>query len=184
VHRPTASQAGYLLALVMESQSVTLGDVLRSLVDLEPVCAGGCAGRSDRRTTVVPRLEATVQESLAVIDDARAYTVAARAFHHELVAGCGTQTTVLLVEALEAIWNAHVDRLVQADTHLGPFRSRAVRQDTVREHEHICELIRAGDVDATVQAMRAHYSKSAPDGRDRQFRIDLGTVVDAGLLRD
>ena len=41
-----------------------------------------------------------------------------------------------------------------------------------------------GDVDATVRSMRAHYTKSAPDGRDRQFRIDLGMGVDAGLLRD
>jgi len=184
VHRPNASQAGYLLALVMESQQVLLGDVLRSLVDLEPVCAGGCAGRADRATAVVPLLETSLRESMEVIDDALAYALVARRFHHELVVSCGTQTTVLLVEALESIWNAHVDRLVSADDDLGPFRRRSVRLDTVREHQQICDLVRDGDVDATVQAMRMHYAMSAPDGRERRFRIDLSTVVDAGLLRD
>jgi DNA-binding FadR family transcriptional regulator len=183
VNRPSASHAGYLLALVMQAQRVTLADVLRSLVDLEPVCAAGCARRADRNDTVVPSLEATIRRSLEVIDDATAYTQVARRFHHELIASCGVQTTVILVDALEAIWAAHVDRLVAGEDDLGPFALRSVRLETVDEHQTICELIREGDVDGTVAAMRLHYNMNAPDGIGRSLRIDLSTPIDAGYLR-
>lgn len=182
VMRPSPLQAGYLLGMVMQSRKVVLGDVLQALEDIEPICAAGCARRSDRAHSVLPRLRSALDAALESLDDPGEYASAARHFHTELIAGCGTETTVLLVGALEALWTAHVIHLVERVDDLGPFAHRSVRLETVHEHERIFELIAAGDVAGTEAAMREHYSKRSPDGRSRRHDIDLTMPVEANLL--
>ena len=68
VLQPKVEKVAYMLALVMQASSVSLGDVSHALVQLEIPCAAECARRPDRDRTVVPRLRAVLDESRAVID--------------------------------------------------------------------------------------------------------------------
>src|SRR5665213_3605168 len=50
VHHPQPTKAAYMLALVLQSRSVQLIDVLRALHRFQPACVGACAERQDRAT--------------------------------------------------------------------------------------------------------------------------------------
>src|ERR1700709_957796 len=54
VHAPAGGRAAYMMGLVLESRNGRLREIGQSLLDLEPICAGLCAERKDRRRTVVP----------------------------------------------------------------------------------------------------------------------------------
>jgi GntR family transcriptional repressor for pyruvate dehydrogenase complex len=89
VHRPTASDAAYTLAIVLSGQRVSIDDVAASLREVEPACAALCAGRPDRDEAVVPPLRRLYDESLAAVEDLVAVTVLSRRFHETLVELCG-----------------------------------------------------------------------------------------------
>src|SRR5690606_37277494 len=91
------------IELALRSRGVSSDEVATALRYLEPTCARLCAARKDRRTTVVPRLRAAHEEVEAAIDCVHVYTARAREFHPELVQGCGNDTIVLLLGALERI---------------------------------------------------------------------------------
>src|SRR5436190_16813181 len=65
VHSPQPSNAAYTLALVLEAKRVPLHEIGSALRDLEPLCAGKCAARTDRATAVVPRLRQLHDQLLA-----------------------------------------------------------------------------------------------------------------------
>jgi DNA-binding GntR family transcriptional regulator len=73
-----------------------------------------------------------------------------------LVASCGNETTVVLLGTLAALRTAQVQRnadsLVARGVALSGELSRAVHA----EHEHIQQLIEAGDAAGAAAAARAH----------------------------
>src|SRR5690606_4639299 len=89
VHRPTAANAAYTLAIVLSGQRVTIADVAASLREVEPACAALCAKREDRAEAVVPRLRQLQDEALAAVDDLVAATTLSRRFHETVVELCG-----------------------------------------------------------------------------------------------
>lgn len=184
VHHPQPTQAAYTLAMVLQSRSVPLIDVLRALHRFQPTCVGACAAREDREQTVLPKLRTTLDLAREHIDDPAVYTGLARQFHIDVVAACGVETMAQVVGALESLWSAHVNRLAVDVNRLGSFTEKSVRQATARDHERIYRLIEKGDARAAEQAARTHFIDPLdhhPRGWDHDF--DLNQVVDAASLR-
>jgi GntR family transcriptional repressor for pyruvate dehydrogenase complex len=160
VHRPKPETAAYMLGLVLQSRDVQLADVGTALQYVEPLCAALCAGREDRATTVVPRLEAAHQRLVEAINanDEVASTPASRLFHEELVKCSGNETMILVAGALESLWSAHEESWSQAATQQGRFPEPLLRKRALQEHEQLIDAITAGDIDRATRTARKHLS--------------------------
>jgi DNA-binding FadR family transcriptional regulator len=181
VHRPQPAKAAYMLGLVLQSRAVSLGDVLRAMLAFEPACAAACASRADRESTVLPRLHATLDASLAAIDDAETYTGLARQFHVDMVATCGNEPMVLVVGSLEALWTAHVDTLARRRSQLGSFAEPTARQVSAEDHEKVYAAIAAGDARTAEQAVRDHYSHPQDPGWGDAVNLDR--LIEASFMQ-
>ena len=178
VHRPSETAAASLLAMVLQSKQATLGELVDAMAAIEPLCVAAAAARTDRATTVLPRLRATLDASIAAIADGEAYTGLARRFHTDIVATCGNVTLGVVCGVLEAMWTAHVDLLARGTGALGAYTDVTARRESVREHERIYAAIDKGDAAAAERLARAHTGDSRRDG----WRIDLSQPVDSALL--
>jgi GntR family transcriptional regulator, transcriptional repressor for pyruvate dehydrogenase complex len=179
VRMPSAEKVGYMAALVLQARAVGVEDVARALQQLEPACAGLAAARPDREGTVVADLRLRLEESREALDDGDTYVRIARQFHEDLVAGCGNETMILLVGALESLWSAHVDTLVREAASFGPFAERAVREKTLEDHQQLLEAISAGDVERSQRLAGLHLAEP-----ERHAFVSAGSSVRASLLRD
>lgn len=180
IHVPKASNAAYMLSLVLEAKHVGLADIAVALKHLEPVCVGMCAGRSDRAETVVPRLRELQDEAASVVDtaDDATYTHLARRFHEELVAQCGNETMILIVGTLEALWSAHQQQWATTASAAGEFPDAAYRTVSLDDHEKLIDAIVAGDAETATQFARQHLKQSffyAVTGGDDQ-RINANAM--------
>ena len=173
VHVPGADDAGYTLALVLQSRGVALDDVADALRTIEPTCVAACASRRDRKRTVLPALRRNMAASEKALDDPDGFAVLARAFHEEIVARCGNETMRLVVGSLERLWSAQ-----SRGGELGEFQRREVREAGLREHEQIVERIEAGDADGAERAAREHFARP-----QRHAAIGRGLAVSAAALR-
>jgi GntR family transcriptional regulator, transcriptional repressor for pyruvate dehydrogenase complex len=156
VHAPDRYDAGYMIGLVLEATGVGVTDVADALRLLEPVCAGLCAERDDRAVAVVPTLRSIHERARAGIDDDIGFTALGREFHEALVAGCGNDTMIVVVGALESIWSARERDWAARATSRGDFPERNMRMEGVRAHERIIELIERGDSAAVERIARRH----------------------------
>jgi GntR family transcriptional regulator, transcriptional repressor for pyruvate dehydrogenase complex len=173
VHLPKAAQAAYALAMILESKRVELDDVGTALKHLEPLCAGLCAARGDRRRTVVPQLKWIQREAYDAIDDELRLTQLTSDFHRSLVTLCGVETLSLIVGAIESIWLAHVGSWAESVAATGGFPDVEVRRDSLQEHDRIIELIEAGDSAGVEQLAREHFDPARfyRDRRDARLPI-------------
>jgi GntR family transcriptional repressor for pyruvate dehydrogenase complex len=156
VHVPAARNAAYMIDLVLKVQHVPLDDTGEALNRLEPLCATLCALRPDRMEQVVPRLRAAHEAAVEAIDDELEFTQRSRRFHEEIVALCGNQTLILLVGALETIWSGREQEWAERAAQTGGFPERERRQQGMRAHERLLELIEAGDHVGVNEAARKH----------------------------
>lgn len=179
VHAPAGGSAAYMMGLVLESRDVRLKEIGAVLHDLEPVCAGLCAERRDRRRTVVPQLRAIHEAQLAVAGDLVESTRLGRQFHEVLVRSCGRETMVVLLGVLESIWSAHSEQSAEAGQLAKSAPRKAYRDKRSRDHEQLIGLIDAGDADAAVALARQHLGRSTyyVTGGEESER-----VIDAALL--
>ena len=160
VHRPKPETAAYMLSLVLQSRRVQLADVGTALQYVEPLCAALCAGRGDRSTEVVPRLQAAHQRLVDAIDreDESDAVPASRAFHEEIVQCSGNETMILVAGALESLWSAHEQSWSQAASETGRFPEPLLRKRALQEHELLIEAIAAGDIDRATRMARRHLT--------------------------
>jgi DNA-binding FadR family transcriptional regulator len=173
VQVPGPAEAAYTLALILQSQSTSLDDVSSALRMLEPMCAAACAGRADRDDAVIIALETDIAESEAVFDDPERFAMAARAFHETLVAACGNNTMRLLVGALETLWSAHDQELLDEHVDLSQYADEQVRLARLDEHRRIVEAIRDGDSDGAFRLSRDHLEQFADRERHALLGRDL-----------
>jgi GntR family transcriptional repressor for pyruvate dehydrogenase complex len=151
VHLPTPERTAHMISMVLQSRATTADDVSAALLQMEPICAGLCAARADRLTTVVPQLWAIIAKQKAEFADAEAYTPNARLFHETLVANCGNQTMIVVIGALEAIWSANEsatwDESRQPADPSGSSSSLAIkiRRAAIRDHERMVTAIENGN---------------------------------------
>jgi DNA-binding GntR family transcriptional regulator len=167
-----------MLGLALQTEGAGITDVSDALLHLEPLCAGLCAEREDRSSTVVPALEAVHREAVEAIDgDEQRFTVAASRFHEALVANCGSHSLIWVVGALETIWSAHAERRAHERTEAVP---AAERRAGVDAHARIIGLIAAGDSRGTAALVRRHleYGQRVPLSGHQE------SPVTAALIRE
>jgi GntR family transcriptional regulator, transcriptional repressor for pyruvate dehydrogenase complex len=178
VHRPTAANAAYTLAIVLSGQRVAIADVAASLREVEPACAALCAGRGDRHEAVLPTLRQLHEDALAAVDDLVAATNLSRRFHETVVELCGNRTLILVVGALEALWSAHETTWAAhtADPEAIPLEAR---RDALATHGRIIDLIAAGDTGAVRDLVAQHLG----DVQRYPLPASADAVIDASTLR-
>jgi GntR family transcriptional regulator, transcriptional repressor for pyruvate dehydrogenase complex len=178
VHLPSPIDAAYNFALVMQARAVRLEDVGAALTKLEPICVGLCAERADRLTTVVPRLRAAVEESVANITDLSAWLESQSLFHRILASDCGNEAMAVLAGALEAVWLTHVRVWAEGLARLGEFPDAAARFEGagITDHEKIISLIEQGDAEQAVAFAQHHMEDFYTE------LSDFHTVITASTL--
>jgi len=156
VHAPSALGTAYTLGFLLESQQVTLADLAQALRLLEPVCAGLCAANQDAE--VLKSLNDLVEQTRANMADELQAVSLSRRFHEQIVAGCGNDTLIAVLGALEALWSTHevewTCRLPQErfDDHR--------RAAGVKEHERIVKAIESGDASRAQRVMADHMREN------------------------
>ena len=165
VRAPNVDRAAQMISMLLQARLTAAADVSNTLTRIEPICASMCAARPDRGEAVVPQLRAILDRQLAEIDDLDAYVPNARRFHEAVVELCGSDTMIVVIGSLEAIWSAHESavwsnarpvaaRATDSESSQAPM-SRTVRRNAIRAHEKLLAAIEAGD------EIRAHKLASA-----------------------
>lgn len=180
VHSPKASGVAYSLGHFLTARSVTTEDVAVALREIEPVCAGLCARRSDRRRNVVPELRRLVDESPSDALDTAQLSALSRRFHEELVAACGNQTLIVMVGALEVLWSSHVrNSTVNTDGEARVTGTLAHHRQSMEEHRRIVDCIEAGDPDGARVAVIDHLARV----QKQQTTANQVRPVDSSILK-
>jgi len=167
-HQPTSDRVAYMIALALQATSTKLGDVGEALRALEPLCATMCARRDDRNETVVPQLQRLVEEQAAAIGDVKRTLTIVDRFHDSIVQGCGNDSLVLAVGALERVWAGHATT-VYTDVS-APEPTMKTWNASLREHERIVAAIARGDAAGVERLARSHleathaYMSSVDEG--------------------
>jgi DNA-binding FadR family transcriptional regulator len=152
VHLPTSDRVAYMVSLVLQSKTTELRDVGAALRQLEPLCAAMCAARPDRMKSVVPALRKLVKEQLAAIGDGPRTREVIDRFHRAIVTGCGNESLVLMVGALEVVWAGHASAVYDREEFDEPDVS--LWKASVRDHERLVEAIAKGDAKVAGLALR------------------------------
>lgn len=157
VHHPRSDAVSYSLALVLAGNGVGIADVATALRQVEPTCAALCAERRDRGRTVLPTLRKLQAQAVAGVDDLVQATTLSRRFHEAIVAGCGNETLIIMVGALEALWSSHetawAGRTAAATVPVGE------RRDALDVHSRIIDLIAEGDAAGVRDLVASHLSE-------------------------
>jgi len=133
-------------------------DVAEALRQIEPVCAGMCAGRPDRAEKVVPALRKVHDAGRRGLDDAGEWPAHARRFHEELVQLCGNETMTMLIGGLESVCSERAAAWAaegEGDPEF-PVRDHHYRQRGWDDHALILTFIERGDVEAASREARRH----------------------------
>ena len=179
VHAPNHDDAGYMIGLVLESRNVAVADLAEAIRRVEPICAGLCAGRSDRGKAVLPKLRAIQEEMRRQRDDEIAFSRLGRQFHEAMVALCGNETMKVVAGALEAVWSAHERDWAKRASSARSFPDIATREAGLRAHERVLELIEAGDAAGAARAATRHLESST------LYAVgDARQVVNAAAVRN
>jgi GntR family transcriptional repressor for pyruvate dehydrogenase complex len=179
VHAPASGSAAYMVGLVLESRHVQLKEVGSVLLDLEPICAGLCAERRDRRKTVVPQLRAVHEEQVSGDGDLVDSIRLGRKFHEILVQCCGRETMVVLLGVLESIWSAHSEQSATSGVLAEAALRKSYTTKRGQDHERLIALIDDGDSEGAKTLAREHLARST------YFMTGGGEaarVIDAALL--
>lgn len=158
VHSPTPRLAARMLAMVMEGRGVQASHLASALQELEPLCATLCARRPDRSRSVVPRLQAVLDESEDALSDPVEFTRLARRFHEGLVAGCGNDALVVVVGALETIWSPGAEGWAVRAELADSYPDVPSRRAALRAHQRITTLIADGKASSAERLVRDHIA--------------------------
>jgi DNA-binding FadR family transcriptional regulator len=177
VHIPQAEHAAYTLALVLQSRSVPIGDVVAAVKQLDSVCAALCADRGDRAQAVVPVLDRCNEASRAALDDGLVFVQTMADFHNSIISCSGNETLSLVAGALESLWRAHLRRWAETVAETGELPERPSRERALQAHERITNLIKLGDAASVVELTRDHFDPWQYYGEPTQ-------TIKASPLRD
>jgi DNA-binding FadR family transcriptional regulator len=173
VHLPSAERTAHMISMVL--RSATPADVSGALLHLEPICAGMCAARDDRKTEVVPYLEAEIDLQTRQFDDLSRYVPNARRFHEAIVSRCGNEPMILLIGSLELIWSAH-ESSVWSDE--GDPMSRKTMRAALRDHQRLLDAIRDGDSAKAVRLAQDHLAAA----RRNTLAVGNDKIIEAKLI--
>jgi DNA-binding FadR family transcriptional regulator len=171
VHRPTATNLGYTLGLVLAAQHTGIDDVAAALREVEPACAALCAQRPDRARGVLPTLRGLQRRYRRHIDDVVAAVAVSREFHEALVALCGNRSLIAMAGALESLWSSHERDWARGAAERGEV-SLAEREASGEVHGQIINLITAGRAEAVRELAGQHLATSQRHPRPSTAVID------------
>ena len=75
-------------------------------------------------------------------------------FHRTIVMGCGNESLIVLVGALEVVWSGHTHEVYANDKPENA--DIALWKAGLRDHERIVDAIASGDVEAATKAAARH----------------------------
>jgi len=177
VHLPTSEGVAFNLSMVLQSRAARISDVGAALRQLEPLCAALCAVRPDRYDTIVPELRERIDEQAAAIGDARRTREAIDGFHQAIVAGCGNESLLLTVGALERIWAAHADAVYETPDYHEP-SDQAPWKASLRDHEDMLRMIERGDASVAAFALKhLETTQSYMTGVNGDHPVTASTTV-------
>jgi DNA-binding FadR family transcriptional regulator len=178
VHAPTPENAARTLGLVLQARNVALDDLAAALDVIEPACAAHCAQRDDRHDTLVPKLRALNVECAKIeINDMAGAAVMFQEFHQAIIDGCGNETLVIVVGALESLWSLHKQAWADYAEDAGEGPEPNLRASVIAAHEEITDAIEAGDAARAHQLVSAHLATVSPMVLDHGApRIDMTGV--------
>jgi GntR family transcriptional repressor for pyruvate dehydrogenase complex len=182
VRIPQPEGAAYTLALVLQARQVPFSEVGGALRHLEPVCAGLCAARKDRKRAVVPSLRAAQRDLRRATqrDDTEETLAASRQFHETLVSTCGNETLIVLVGTLEGLWTTNARVAGESAAAAGYAHDPALRIAAAEAHDEIIGHIVDGNVDLTIKAARVHLETA----RLHAVALSTDLPVEATAVRD
>jgi GntR family transcriptional repressor for pyruvate dehydrogenase complex len=160
VEVPTAETSAYMFGLVLQSRRGRVDDLAEAIKHIEPIAASMCALREDRDVAVVPALRANLEQTAAHIGDGPAFTRISREFHEELVAGCGNQTMILTVGALESLWSEQERQWAQRAQSQGSYPVEKYRREVLSAHKSIVDAISAGQAERATRLATKHLEHS------------------------
>jgi DNA-binding FadR family transcriptional regulator len=161
--------------MVLQARNVALDDLAAALDVIEPACAAHCAQRADRHVTVVPKLrELNVRCAAIELQDLAGAALSLQEFHQAIIDGCGNETLVIVVGALESLWSLHKKAWADDATDVGAGPEPNLRASVIEAHEEITDAIDAGDAARAHQLVSAHLATVSPMVLDhRAPRIDM-----------
>ncbi|MET0736270.1 MAG: FCD domain-containing protein [Microbacterium sp.] len=178
VHKPNWSSSAYAFALSLQGQGVTLADLARTILTLEPMCASDCAERPDRATSIVPALRENLEDTETHIGDGARYSASARVFHEILVTGVANDTMRLLVRSMVAIWSIQERLWAETVNASAQYPDIEHQRESYRTHATMLRLIEEGDA-AGVASLSATHLRATHKIVLERFG---GEVVDASSL--
>ncbi len=175
VQLPSAERTAHMIGMVLQTRAATPADVSGALLHLEPICAGMCAAREDRRTEVVPYLQAEIDFQTAHFEDVEQYVRNARRFHEALVARCGNEPMILLIGSLELIWSSH-ESSVWGDGDEA--MDRKTMRAALRDHQRLLDAIAEGNSARATKLAADHLTAA------RRTTLAAGTdrTIEARLI--
>jgi GntR family transcriptional regulator, transcriptional repressor for pyruvate dehydrogenase complex len=160
VEVPTAATSAYMFGLVLQSRRGSVSDLAAAIQHIEPITASLCALRADRKTAVLPDLNANLAQTADAIGDGPLFTKLSRQFHELLVASCDNETLILTVGALESLWSEQERRWANAVASEGRYPSERYQREVQSAHKALVKAIDAGQVDRAASLARRHLEHS------------------------
>ena len=153
----------------------TLATAAESLVQDERARSADRARRADRRKQVVPKLHAACEGMADAIDEPQAMERWSHQFHTELIQGCGNETLVLVVGALEGLWASQPEAWTQRVAAADESPDVELRKQGLLAHRRITAAIDEGDAEAADRLMREHRGDPAIFTAGRRSPVVRGT---------
>jgi DNA-binding FadR family transcriptional regulator len=178
VHRPEPKSVAYVLSLVLQSKHAGLKDVALAIQEIEPTCVALCAARADRFETVVPELRRISALGEEAVHDTEESMRLTEEFHRALVEGCGNETLIQIVGALEMLWAAHVLQVWSRQPVAQGGPNRHTIETASVEHDKLVDLIEMGAVDDARRFAALHLQRSV-----RSVVGERDDLIRAALVR-
>jgi GntR family transcriptional repressor for pyruvate dehydrogenase complex len=188
VHPPRPESLGYFLAMLLQTDDVSLSDVAQALGRIEPICAQLCAEGAKTDARIIDRLRGAHEKTRSVIDSPEEFTHAARRFHAEIVACCPNETLRVMAGAIVAVWSAHEGEWAHVSGGGDEFPNRRLRVSGVEAHEAVLHAIERGDGPLAARAYGQHLDHAQADAlrqaRQKGVNARLTRQYGSVALRD
>ncbi|MGW0808964.1 FadR/GntR family transcriptional regulator [Nonomuraea sp. NPDC002799] len=165
VTRPTVEHIARMFALLLQIESVTMGDVYDARAAIEPQLAGMLA--ANRTDLALADLKAAIEAAAnaANADDGVAFGEAAAQVHEKIAEHAGNASLSIFARLLHEV-------VTQFYRRTGALAKSEDRKRAVRSYRKFYKLVEAGDVEGT----RAHWSLQmsyTAKGASSQEPVDL-----------
>jgi GntR family transcriptional repressor for pyruvate dehydrogenase complex len=172
VRRPDTSAVEHSLRILIEGGRAPFGALLEVREALEPAAAELAASRrTDEDLVAIDGASSRLMQSL---DDATDFLQCNVQWHLAVAGASHNELLVALMGALSAA--------IYRGTDIREFHSDGVRRATIRAHDRVVELVRAGDASGARRAMQQHVHayRTAVEERDVAGDVDLDSGAGDG----